>query len=517
MRHRGTVGTLGLVAALLLTACGGAGEDRSAPGTTLTTPLAADPPALDPDTYYQPDGLLIMTSTYEGLLRYGSGSTELEGLLATDWEVSPDGLTYTFTLRDGVTFSDGTPFDAEAAKASFQRRIDMQGGPSYMLAEVVDMQAADPLTFVVTLARPVAPFLHYLASPYGPLMTSPTAVQENEVDGDRAAGWLADHTAGTGPYVLTEVTPSTQYRMEVNPGYWGEAPAVEEIVMPVVSDFTIQRLQLEQGDLDMVLHGLSREDYAALAETDGLEVRQEQALLKAQVWVNPDSAVFGPVEARAALRDALDPAELTEQVFGAQGAPSTDFYPVGMLPDGAVPDVRDDDGAAALQELGGGPAPVVIGFQGGDSTLRDLANRLQVTLQQAAIDATVQDMPSAQVFNLPADPAQRPDLFVTVFNPDAAHPDTWSRIYQYANAPVNLLGCTVPEADALLDQGLVEPDPERSQELYVQAATAYRDSLCWINLADVNDTIATRAGYTGWSHQPAWMWDTGFATLEPAG
>jgi peptide/nickel transport system substrate-binding protein len=104
-----------------------------------------------------------------------------------------------------------------------------------------------------------------------------------------------------------------------------------------------------------------------------------------------------------------------------------------------------------------------------------------------------------------------------VFNPDAAHPDTWSRIYQYTNAPVNLLGCSVPAADALLDAGSRETDPDRSRALYVRAATAYRDSLCWLNLADVNDTVATRAGYGGWSHQPAWLWDTGFATLTLGG
>jgi peptide/nickel transport system substrate-binding protein len=386
-----------------------------------------------------------------------------------------------------------------------------------MLADVVDMQAPDPLTFVVTLGRPVAPFLDYLASPYGPLMTSPTAVQEHDQDGDRATAWLADHTAGTGPYVLAEATPATRYRLEANPHYWGTAPAITEVVMPVVADFSTQRLQLEQGDLDMVLHGLSSRDYAALADEDGMEVRQEQALLKAQVWVNPDSAVFGAMDARAALRDALDPEALTKQVLGDQGSPSTDFYPTGMLPAGAVPDERHLDPAELAAVGATASAPVVIGFQGGDSTLRDLSDQLQITLQSAGIDATVQDMPSAEVFNLPADPTQRPDLFVTVFNPDAAHPDTWSRIYQYTDAPVNLLGCSVPAADALLDEGLVEPDPEQSQALYVQAATAYRDSLCWINIADVNDTVATRTGYTGWSHQPAWMWDTGFATLQPTG
>src|SRR3954454_23968847 len=128
------------IAALLFagTACSGktnSPTNDAAAAATVRTPLMSDPPPLDPDTFYQPEGLLIMTSTYQGLLQYAPGSTKIAPLLATKWDVSPDGLTYTFTLRDGVKFADGTPFDSAAAKASFQRRTDMAGGPAYMLAD----------------------------------------------------------------------------------------------------------------------------------------------------------------------------------------------------------------------------------------------------------------------------------------------------------------------------------------------------------------------------------------------
>ncbi len=162
-----------------------------------------------------------MTSAYQGLLQYAPSSTTIAPLLATKWDVSPDGLTYTFTLRDGVKFADGTPFDSAAAKASFQRRTDMAGGPAYMLADVKDMQTPDPHTFVVTLTKPVAPFLDYLASPYGPLMTSPTAVAQHASGNDHASAWLASHTAGTGPYELTEAVPASHYTMAANKNYWG--------------------------------------------------------------------------------------------------------------------------------------------------------------------------------------------------------------------------------------------------------------------------------------------------------
>ena len=339
MRYKCVAAVLTASALVLAsTACSGSDNGSAGGGasaTTIRTPIIADPPPLDPDVYYQPDGLLIMTSAYEGLLRYANGSTKLEGLLATKWDVSPDGLKYEFTLRDGVKFSDGTPFDSAAAKATFQRRIDMAAGPSYMLAEVSDMQTPDPQTFVVTLKKPVAAFLDYLASPYGPLMTSPTAVAEHAAGADRASAWLGSHTAGTGPYELTAVAPSSKYTLTANKNYWGEAPQITTVDIPVIADPAVQRLQLDNGQLDMVLHGLTKSDYDALASGPNTEVVHQKALVKALMMVNPESQVFGSPAARTALNEAFDRTALTKNVFGAQAVPSTQFYPNGMLPDGA--------------------------------------------------------------------------------------------------------------------------------------------------------------------------------------
>jgi peptide/nickel transport system substrate-binding protein len=496
-----------------LTACAGGNGPAADAGSSsvIRTPIIADPPPLDPDVYYQPDGLVIMTAAYQGLLKYANDSPELEGLLATEWNVSDDGLTYTFTLRPDVKFSDGTPFDSAAAKSTFQRRIDMAAGPSYMLAEVADMQTPDPSTFVVTLKKPVAAFLDYLASPYGPLMTSPTAVAEND-NGDRASQWLGSHTAGTGPYVLTSVEPSSKYTLTYNENYWGDKPQATTVEIPVVADPAVQRLQLESGQLDMVLHGLTKDDLAALAGGADTEVVHQKALIKALMMVNPESAVFGPPEARSALNEALDRKSLTDIAFGPQGSPSTQFYPNGMLPDGAAQDEPALD-PSKLAQIGARGGDVVIGYQAGDNSVRALTNQIQVVLQNAGFNATIRAVPASQFFALGEQPDQRPDLLVTLFNPDAAHPDTWSRIYNYTDAPVNLLRCSVPEADRLLDAGSNEPNPERSRELFVDAAGAYRDSLCWLNVTDVFDTAAARKGYSNWQHQLPWQWDTDFASL----
>jgi peptide/nickel transport system substrate-binding protein len=505
---------------LALAGCGGSsggsgGGSPAATGKTLHLALSADPSPLDPDTYYEAEGLQITTAAYQGLLTYAPNSTTLVGALATKWTMSPDGKTYTFTLRPNVKFSDGTAFDAAAMQASFARRSALNGGPSYMLADVASTSAPNPLTFVVTLKNPVAPFLDYLASPYGPVAVSPAAVRTHAVGNDRAAAWLAGHSDGTGPYQLTSVVKSTKYVLTVNPNYWGPKPYYTEVDFAVVPDFSTQSLELQGGQLDMVLHGLNTRDYSSIAAQSGFQVQNFPTLFKVQAWVNPKSAVFGPMPAREALEKSLDTTALTRQIYGDRATPSTQYYPNGMLPDGAVPDTWTPSPSALGTAVSADKnAKVVIGYYG-DNSLQQLADTLQVQLQHAGLSATVRPYNAAQVFALPTTPAQRPDLLLAAMNPDAAHVDTWMSVYQEAHAPVNFLGCAVPAADALAQQARNTADAAQSQALYIKAAKDYQASLCWIDIADLHDTIAAAGALTGWQHELPWVFTVDLATLKP--
>ena len=159
----------------------------ASPSRVLTTAITADLSPLDPDTYYEAQGLPITQATYQTLLTYAPNSPKLEPLLATSWRESPDGLSYTFQLRRGVRFSDGTPFNAAAAVASFKRRTALKGGPSYQTAEIKSYATPGPYTLVIHMKVRVAPFLDYLASPYGPLMSSPTDAKRHDVGGEHGS------------------------------------------------------------------------------------------------------------------------------------------------------------------------------------------------------------------------------------------------------------------------------------------------------------------------------------------
>jgi hypothetical protein len=145
-------------------------------GGTLRLAYLADMAQADPDVFYDIEGNTVILSVYEGLVKYKPDSTEVIPSLAQSWEMSPDGLTYTFHLRTGVTFHDGTPLDAQAVKTSFQRRLDVGAAPAYMVQPIASMQTPDSSTFLVRLKHPVAPFLYYMASSWGPKIISPKAL-----------------------------------------------------------------------------------------------------------------------------------------------------------------------------------------------------------------------------------------------------------------------------------------------------------------------------------------------------
>jgi peptide/nickel transport system substrate-binding protein len=489
----------------------------SSSSRVLTTAITGDLSPLDPDTYYEAQGLPITQATYQTLLTYAPNSPKLVGLLATSWSESPDGLTYTFTLRRGVRFSDGTPFNAAAAEASFERRTALKGGPSYQTAEIKSYSTPGPYTLVIHMKEPVAPFLDYLASPYGPMMSSPTGVKRHQVHGDSASKWFGSHSDGTGPYVLSAIKPSVVYTLTANPYYWGPKPYYTTVNFDVVSTPEQEQVELEGGQLNLVFGGeLSTRDLTSLAQNPSLEVEAFPALFKQEVWINPASAVFGKPVMRAALRAGLSNVTLTKEVFAGYGTPSVNVYPNGMLPNGAAPDKPVYDPAklkAALVPYKG--HSLTLGYYGGIDTEQNLADLIQVELQADGLNVTLRAYPPAELFNLPTSPGQRPDLMVTEFNPDAAAPDTWARIYWYKNAPVNLLGCTSPAGDAALDKAVREPSRQAAEAEGVVAADDYRDSNCWLNISDVQDTFVAQKDLTGFVHELPWVLTIQLASLRP--
>jgi peptide/nickel transport system substrate-binding protein len=490
---------------------------RVAAGVTI--PFLADMGPPDPDVFYSSEGLDVIGGLYEGLLKYNLDNTNtVAPLLATSWEVSADGLTYTFHLRPGVTFHDGTPFTSTAAKASFARRTAVAGGSAYMLDSVGSTDTPDPLTFVVRLRQPVSAFLSYMASPYGPRMISPT-ILTHDAGKDQAQTYLQTHDGGTGPYTIASWVPNQHYTLERYAGYWGSAPEVGTINIPILPDISTQQLELTGGQLDMIVHGLTPDQLAPLAHNPKFTVTSFASLQANMLVINPNRGVFANPAVRAALIAGIDRAAVTRSVFGSNATVSNDIYPASMLggTGGGEAPFAAGSLAAAVKGAGDTGRAVSIAYDLSDPFNGRVAELVGVALQAAGLRYTSTGMPDAQTFDLPNHPATAPDVLVVTTNPDAGHPDTWARIYMNTRGGINYLKCSVPAADAQMDVGLHATSSHAVEVAYEQAGDLLAQSNCWDVIANVKDTIVARRGIGGLTHQIPANATIVFASLRATG
>lgn len=238
-----------IVASMVLAGCIGQEEGPDTDVTTFVFGFSSDPSSLDPSIVFD-DSSIQMGRVYETLVRVAPDMSIVPAL-ATSWDTSADGLTWTFNLREEVKFHDGSSFDAEAVKFSFERTLEINEGGAYILYVIDSMEVLDPYTIKFTLNSP-APFDFILGSQYAAYIMSPSFVQEHEVDGDLGQAWLAEHTSGTGPYELTEWVHGQQVTLKKFDDYWGgwEGKHVDTVIIKIVREVSTAEIEMKEGKLD---------------------------------------------------------------------------------------------------------------------------------------------------------------------------------------------------------------------------------------------------------------------------
>lgn len=502
---------IAVLSTLFVAACGGGGQQDQASGDSETLNIAffADMATADPDVFYDIEGLAVMQSTYEGLLRYAPDGTEIVGDLAESWDVSEDGLTFTFNLKDDLTFADGTPLDSEAIRSSFERRSAVEQGPSYMVSGVDSYETPDPQTFIVTLKDPDAAFLHYLASAWGPKAVNPKVLEENA--DDLAQEYLETHSAGSGPYVIEEFTRGTGYTLTRNENYWGDEPQFDTVKVAITPDVSSQILALQRGDLDLIAHGFPLTSLPTVEGNEDLTIDEFPSLGTTTLNLNQDKDSLADVETREALMRALDIPTLVNEVYGETAAVPDNAYPNSLLDPSLAPvDYSPADASALADEdinLDIVYTPDSSGVQG------RLADLMRQRLASVGVSSTPRQAQLAEVFGYRDDVANAADIYVSTPTPDGAHPDTWGRIVWYTQGPLNFFNYSNSQVDAALDRGLVEVDPDAAADAYAEAGTLATQDWSVVPIAYVSDVVVARADLTGVEHVPAYPWTVDLAAL----
>jgi peptide/nickel transport system substrate-binding protein len=524
---------IGAVFVIAAVACGGGdgspASPSAAPGSAadggcgpLEMAFNFDMQVPDPDIFYQADGLNVTQGAYEGLLRYKPNSEppEIEPALAESYEVSEDGLTYTFHLREGVLFHDGTEFTSESMVASFERRAAVNAGPAFYVSFIAKTETPDPQTLIIHLKEPNNSFLGLVASPYGFKAVSPTAVKEHEVGNDQAQAWFAENSAGTGPYTISHFEPG-DYELTKFDDYWGTDPFVPACYSPVhirvIPDFTTQALELESGGLDLMIHGIAKNDVPRFEE-QGFEIFRTFGIDYVVLHLNTHEGPFSDAAVRAAVPQALDREAIVEQVWGDGGVVANQIFPPGSIPDdiGTYEVALDPSALQSAVDAGGWTGDTVdLTYTTDDPVNEQLAGLIAAQLTAAGLKTTARGVTQPETFEYPTKPNIRSDALVLPATPDAINAWSWADLFYREGGGLSYFSpevCT--EADDLTVEGLGEVDPDAANEIYAQAAAAYQECGAFVPIADVAETIVGAPGMSGFEHEPDSLWALRLASLR---
>ena len=357
-KRRAAAITAGIaLSALILSGCaqsereedtGDAGASSDVDGTFVFA-ASSDPKSLDPAFAFDGESFRVSRQIFEGLVGVKAGSADPEPLLAKSWETSEDALTYTFQLEEGVTFHDGTEFNAEAVCANFDRWYNFTGiqqadSVSYYYGKLFKGFSDSPETAtyksceatgdseaVVTLAKPFAGFIAALSLPAF-AMQSPAAMEEysaNDVTGTAEAPSLSsyakEHPTGTGPFKFGTWEVGNQITLSAYEDYWGEQGQVTDIIFRVIDDPNSRRQSLEAGTIDGY-------DLVAPADTQvladaGYKVVAREPFTILYLGMNQKVEELANPLVRQAIAHAIDKQALVDQTLPEGTKVASQFIP----------------------------------------------------------------------------------------------------------------------------------------------------------------------------------------------
>ncbi len=316
--------------AVALVGCGG--SDRADRAEQLIFARGSDAQKLDPADVDDGESVNVLAQICEGLVRFAPGSLEIEPWLAKSYAIAPDGLSYTFELRDGVRFHDGVPLNAETAAFSFRRQMDPQHPGHFRQAsfqywralfdDIIAIEVLGPMTLRFRLGQPNASLLASLAT-FPAWLISPGAL-------DDYGESLQQVPVGTGPYQFVSWHPGETILLQRNTDYWGQQPAFNRIIFKVTPENSVRLLELLNGTVDGA-DGLQPGDALSLARDPRFAVYRGGTMNFGYLAFNSEVARLGDDRLRRAIALAIDRQAIADIGLDGAGVPADYPLPPGFL------------------------------------------------------------------------------------------------------------------------------------------------------------------------------------------
>lgn len=470
----------------------------------------ADSVSLDPGIVTDGESFKVTQNLFETLLNFGEQDTTINPGLAKEWEVSEDGLTYTFQLQEGVKFHDGTDFNAEAVIKNVNRwkggkEEDFYYFNSMFKAEgediIKDVTAEGDYTVVFTLSRPQAPFLKNLAmSPFG--IGSPTAF---EAAGDK----FGDNPVGTGPFKFTEWKRNDSITIEKFEDYWQEGlPKLDKVIFRSIPDNSARLNELMAGNIDLA-DGINPSDGKTVEGDSTLQLIERPSMNIGYLGLTNTRAPFDNKLVRQAVNYAIDKQAIVDAFFEGRAEVAANPMPpsISGYNDAISPYPYDPEKAKSLLaeagydgkeiELWAMPVPRPYMPDGAK-----VAEVIQKNLEDVGIPSKIVTFEWATYLEKAKN--GEADAFMLGWTGDNGDADNF--IYTLLDKD-NILSnnyayYTNEEVHGLLIQAQSETDENVRNELYKKAQEIIHEDAPWVPLAHSTPLLAAKAGVKGFLPHP---------------
>jgi peptide/nickel transport system substrate-binding protein len=553
-----------LALALVAAGCGGDDDDEgaatgtaeegAAAGGTLVFGTASDPVVLDGALVSDGESLRVIDQIYESLVSLKPGTTELEPGLAKSWEISDDGLSYTFTLQDGVTFHDGEPFNAEAVCFNFDRWYNFTGSfqnpsASYYWQTVFggfattepdsgapeesffeSCTAVDEGTVELKLTKPSSAILGALSlSNFG--IASPKALEEfgadeGEVDADGifhpTGTFGTEHPIGTGPFKFESWTRGDRLVLVRNDDYWGDKASLDSVIFRAIPDNAARLQALQTGEIqgyDLV----EPQDMPTIEGDDNLQLLPRPAFNVGYVGINQAKAPLDQIEVRQAIAHGLNREEVVSEFYPEGAEVATQFMP--PLVEGYADDVTeyefDPERSKQLLQEAGLTLPVQIEFWYPSDVSRPYMpdpkrnfEAFRASLEQSGFRVVPKTAPWSPDYLGQVDEGNA-GIYLLGWTGDYGDPDNFvGTFFQNPQKAWGTIAHPNQEVTDKLNEAETETDLEAREGLYQEANRLIMDWLPGVPYVHTKPALAFTANVEGYEPSPVSLESFASVTLE---
>jgi len=495
-------------AAMTLVSYSSAGGSHKVASDTLVYGASADPSLLDPSLTSDGESLRPTGQIFESLVTFKPGSSTVVPKLATGWKVSKNNLAWTFSLRKGVTFSDGTPFNAAAVCANFTRWYNFPAplqsdalsyywqtvfggfahpapgglGPDKSLYK--GCKAHGQYSVSILLRRPSSSFLSAIGLPnFG--IASPTALKKYQADAGTVDStgvfhptgtFGTQHPIGTGPYMLQSWQPGNKLVLVANPKYWGPKPKIRRIIYIPIGDPAARLQALQSGEVQ-AYDNVGPQDFATIRGNTKFKLFLRPPTSIGYVGLNQSIPPMNNPLVRQAVAFGLNGAAVARAFYGGAGTPATQFLPPslpGYAKTGVPAYPYNPAKSVALLKQAGLTPPVKIDFWYPTAVSRPYMpdpqrnfEAFKASLEKAGFQVVTHSAPWSPTYRS-AVQAGKAQLFLFGWNPDFVDPSNYLNVH--FGSKTAQFGFDNAALFSLLAKADAEPNLTKRAALYQQAS-----------------------------------------------